>query len=88
MSQHDKKLKLNCEEFINTTPFLCNIYPSSNPHCYSGDLENLAMQLQKSFILPGDLNCHESFWGSTRSDCREGILQEWIGVRSQDDFLV
>ena len=68
---------------ISTTTAItfCNVYiPPNNEPSYA-EISNLISQLNKPFVLLGDMNAHSPMWGSTRTNIRgklfEKLLQDY-----------
>ena len=57
---------------------ICNIYISPSFTLTYKDVENLIRQLDKPFIIVGDINAHSDQWGSTSTDRRGKIFEKII----------
>ena len=57
---------------------VCSLYLSGSANVSLNDLNNLKSQLPSPFLINGDLNGHNVAWGSTHTDGRGRIIENFI----------
>lgn len=57
---------------------VCSIYIPPDFQLSSSDFEGLVDQLPEPFILIGDLNAHNTLWGSHRTDARGRLIEKFL----------
>lgn len=61
---------------------LCNIYWHGNERWNLNDFTKLTKQLGNKYIITGDFNAHNQFWGSQTTDSRGEIIESLIDNRN------
>lgn len=57
---------------------ICSIYLPGSENISKSDLTNLTSQFNLPYLLLGDFNSHNTIWGSSRTDSRGNIIEEFI----------
>lgn len=80
---HSETLNINSHlEVIAITTYLpqktsiCSIYLPPNSHFTTEDLKDITNQLPKPFIICGDMNAHNTIWGSVHTDPRGKNIEQ------------
>lgn len=83
-SNHSKEINLqtNLEAiavqiYKPTKITVCNIYIPPPPYLITNEeIEDLLRQLPKPYIIVGDMNAHNTIWGSEKNDRRGRLLED------------
>ncbi|KAK2578795.1 hypothetical protein KPH14_012641 [Odynerus spinipes] len=57
---------------------ICNVYLPNSYNFTLHELQDLSSQLPTPFILVGDFNSHNLLWGSSRTNSRGKIIENWL----------
>ena len=63
---------------LRKTFTICSLYLPPGARVTPRDLEDLANQLPKPFIILGDFNAHSPLWGDSRSDQRGSTVETFL----------